>query len=231
MNPDAIIPVRPGDNNEELRFTLRCLEANLPHNEVWIVGYQPTWVTNVQFIPGNGHQGNNNVYRNILAACEHPDVPDEFIVFNDDFLVTEPVTQVPVWHHGSLSAQVAGVRRNPKTWWHKSLLLTLDTLRHAGYRDPISYEIHCPLPVRKAGMAAALREFINIHKHNIPVQWRTVYGVLNDIGGVQHTDCKARHRGGEILTPFHSTADSSWRWYRRYFETHYPQPSRYEKVT
>ena len=229
MPIDIVIPVRPGDLNPELQYMLRTLEVNYPqHGNIWVVGYQPRWLTNVNFIPGNGFRGNRNVYMNVLAAAEHPDVPDEFIVTNDDIMITTPLECIDVHHHGSLTAQCAGVRRNPKTWWHRSLLLTLDTLRKAGYPDPISYEVHTPLPVAKAGMAEVLRRFVDVAP-DTPPQWRTLYGVVNDIGGTQLADPKARKRG-PIKTPYHSTEDSSFRYFRGYFHNHYPTPSRYEKT-
>lgn len=232
MSLATVIPVRAGDNNDELKYTLRCLDKNFPaHGTVWIVGYKPGWLKNVEYIPGNNQGGhwNTNVYRNILAAAEHPDIPDEWLILNDDFFITQAVERIPVHYWGPLTKQCSGIRRQPKTWWHHSLLLTLEVLQDAGYTDPISYEVHCPLPVNKQGMADVLRKFADIERNGIPVQWRTVYGVVNQVGGTQIRDCKARHGGGPILTPFHSTSDASFRHYRRYFATRYPTPSRYEK--
>lgn len=230
---DVVIPVRAGDANPELRTALRCLEANYPaHGDIWIVGHCPAWLINVNHIPGNQYPGinNRNVYANVLCAAEHPDIPGKFVVFNDDFMVTEPVDGFPVWHHGPLAEQCEPIRRKPKTWWHRSLLLTLETLQHAGYENPTSYEIHCPLPVSsKQVMADALREFAHVHRHGIPAQWRTVFGNLAGIGGERHGDCKARHKGGPVLKPFHSTSDGSFRWYKAFFDKNYPTPSRYEK--
>lgn len=227
--PHIVIPVRPGDFNPELQFALRCLEANYPqHGDIWVVGHQPRWLINVNHIPGNGYQGNRNVYMNMLTAAEHPDVPEEFIAFNDDFFVTQPLDEIPVWYHGPLTRQCAPIRHRPKNWWHRSLLLTLNTLQAAGYEDPLSYEIHCPLPVNKAGMAAALRKFVNVNPQ-APPQWRTLYGVVNQIGGTEHADTKTRGQDRTIRKPFHSTTDSTFRKFRGYYENHYPNPSRYEK--
>ena len=49
---DAVYYVRPGDRNDELRYSLRSL-ANLPHDRVWIVGHTPPWVTGIESIQGN----------------------------------------------------------------------------------------------------------------------------------------------------------------------------------
>lgn len=231
---DLIYPLRPGNTNEELKFSLRTVEAHYPqHGNIWIIGNKPTWLRDVNFIPGNnqtrGVMWNVRVYRNILTACEHDDTPDQFIAMNDDFLITAPITDIPVYHRGSLRKQVECIKDNPRTWWHHSLLFTLETLEQAGYPDPISYEVHVPLRVDdKQGMAEALRKFDGVIRKRIPVQWRTIYGNLNHIGGTWHQDPKAR-RAGPIYKPFHSTTDTVWKDYRDHFQQHFPHPSRYEK--
>lgn len=213
-------------------MSLRTLEKNLPnHGDIWIVGHKPNWLTNVHHIPGNGHPGhwNRNVYRNVLAACEHPDVPDDFIITNDDVMVTQPVTEIPIHYHSMLANQIAPIKAKPTTWWHRSLIFTYNTLRAAGYENPISYELHIPLPVNKHNMAEALRKYADTVDHNnIPVQWRTIYGNLNHIGGTQAKDCKARSRG-PVTYPYLSTTDATWRYFTGYFKSRYPKPSRYEK--
>lgn len=232
-----VIPVGPGDHNEQLRYTMRCLDVNYPdHGEIWVIGYKPSWLINVNHIAGNPVVGRPhiNVYRNILIAAEHPDVPEEFIAFNDDFFITEPVDEIPVCYKERLAVQVerAARGRSRNSWWNQSLAFTLKCLRDHGYDDPLSYEIHQPLPVDKAGMAKALRMFVDVGDGaGDPPQWRTLYGVINDIGGTQRPDCKARgSQRRDISTPFFSTDESSWRIYGRHFAKAYPYPSPYEKT-
>lgn len=240
---DIVYPVRPGDSNPELRYSLRCLEANYPHNQVWIVGHQPNWLININYIPGgNSHNplpgGTNpaNVYHNILTACEHADTPDEFIVFNDDFFVTEPIIEIPIYYRGTLDDHIHmdSVRKTPNSWWAKSLQLTRTCLQTwaavTDYPDPIlSYELHLPIRVNKNRMADTLRRFAKHAPTNNPPQWRSLYGNLHQIGGTQRSDVKMM-RGGEILKPFHSTNDSSLRrYYSDYFRSTYPELGKYEK--
>lgn len=231
MPLDIVCPLKAAFNDcEELRFALRTLEENYPgHGDIWIVGYKPNWLVNVNFIPGNGYRGNNNVYRNMLATAEHPDIPDDFLAWNDDFLITAPIADIPVYYHSRLTDQIAPIKTRPGTWWHRSLILTHKVLQRVGYQDPLSYELHLPLPVQKAGMANALRQFVDVNENGIPPQWRTLYGNINDIGGTQHLDPKARGRS-PLHEPFFSTTDSTWRIYRKHFQAHYPKPSKYEKT-
>lgn len=42
---DLVWIVKPGDGNEELRWSLRSAVAHVPHERVWIVGSRPGWCT------------------------------------------------------------------------------------------------------------------------------------------------------------------------------------------
>lgn len=73
----------------------------------------------------------------------------------------------------------------------RGLRETRDMLVRLGCADPLSYELHVPLPVSKAGMLRALetgRGVSVLHK-------RTAYGVLNEVGGERIEDVKVLHRG------------------------------------
>lgn len=226
---DIVIPVRPGDNNEELRFALRSWEQNYPHNSVWIVGHKPNWVTNVHHIPGNSAPHSRaNLWWNLLAYCQHPDTPDDFVAMNDDFFVTEPITRPEVFYRGTLKDHIALKRvQRGASWWRDSLNTTLICLQALGHKDPLSYELHVPFPANKQLMCETLQRFSDITPHN-PIQWRTTYGVLNNIGGTQTTDSKA-YGPGEIRTPYHSTDDVHFRYYARQLKQLFPTASRYEK--
>ena len=39
---DYVYTCRQG-NNEELRYSLRSIEHNMPAGRVWVVGYRPDW--------------------------------------------------------------------------------------------------------------------------------------------------------------------------------------------
>lgn len=223
---DVIYPVKPGDDNEPLRYSLRSL-TNLPHDRVWIVGHKPTWVHGVEFIPGNHSGYHANVYNNIRLACEHPDVADEIIVMNDDFVVTEPVERVQVFYRGTLDDHLNIPRVKRGGWWKDSLTTTLICLQAHGIENPISYELHVPLPVDKAAMAQTLQQFQHVTPDN-PPQWRTLVGNMHDLGGKQRQDVKAYH-GGELHRPFHSTEPRSFPAFRDKLATMFPEPSRYER--
>ena len=225
---DLIYPVKPGDDNEPLKFSLRSL-TNLPHDRVWIVGYKPAWVTGVEFIPGNFAGYHANVYNNIRLACEHPEVADEIIVMNDDFVVTEPVERVQAFYRGTLAdhLDIPMVKRGG--WWKDSLTTTMICLQANGIADPISYELHVPFVIDKASMAETLAQFQHVTPDN-PPQWRSLSGNISKIGGKQHQDVKAYH-ASELHRPYHSTEPRSFPAFKEKLAAMFPEPSRYERVS
>lgn len=225
---DILYPVRPGESNEELRYSLRSL-SNLPHGKVWVIGHKPEWVTGVEYIEGGNSAAHAraNLYYNLLAACSCPDMPDELMVFNDDFFVIGPVAEVPVLYRGLLSKQIkTPSSRIHQNWWYESLFITLTALQTCGVPAPVSYELHVPFRVNKAMMAQTLQQFMHVNPAN-PPQWRTLYGNMHAIGGAKGADGKAM-RPGPLVRPFHSTDDTSWRYFRARFEQLFPEPSPYE---
>lgn len=68
---------------------------------------------------------------------------------------------------------------------------TRDLLVQLGHDDPLSYELHVPLPVDKAGMLTAL----DLGRHLDVVHKRSLYGNLARLGGERSEDVKVLHRG------------------------------------
>ena len=42
---DIVYNCRPGKQNEELRYSIRSVMENLPHDNLWVVGGKPEWYT------------------------------------------------------------------------------------------------------------------------------------------------------------------------------------------
>lgn len=225
---DVVYPVRPGDSNAELQYSLRALEANFPHATVWIVGYKPAWVTNVEYLPGNDQSSPRaNLYWNILNACRLPDLSDDIVLMNDDFHLTAPVQEIPVVYRGLLRDHIGLPRvQRGAAWWRESLQTTLTCLQAHGIAEPLSYELHTPFVVKKQLMAETLELFQHVTPDN-PPQWRSLYGNLHQIGGEPHADGKA-YRPGPVSVPFHSTDDASWRYFAPHFRKTFPDRCRYE---
>lgn len=223
---DIVCPVRPGDDNDELRLAIRSWETNLVFDRLVIVGYKPSWLQPDLFIEGNHAGYHANVYNNIRLACDCDDVADQILVTNDDFHVTSPTTPEPMFR--CLLAEHLTIPRVKRGgWWKQSLETTMVCLQAHGIADPISYELHTPFPASKQLMAQTLTRFQHVTPTN-PPQWRSLYGNTHHIGGRQADDVKTT-QAGKIKKPYHSTDDRFFPCFKAELEAMFPQPSRYEQ--
>lgn len=228
---DVVYIVRPDDHNPELRVSLRTVAEHLPHDQVFVVGHTPSWVTGVhslQTIQGGTKYANST--RNVLTACCTRDISDPFILMNDDFFILEPIDQVPTLHRGPVIDVLEEYRRRTNAGHYVTgMLETLELLYDLGHDEPLSYELHVPLVVSKNAMRDAIEEAT---RRDIPVPHkRTLYGNLTRIGGTQIEDVKVTDNALRRLSgPFVSTSDHSYRhgWIGRHLEHTFDRPGPYE---
>ena len=216
---DVVYYVRPGDRNEALRYSLRSL-TNLPHERVWIVGHRPPWVTGIEHIPGNRRSTPIGcAMDNIALACAHVTV-DEFVIFNDDFYVMEPIEAVPAWHDGLLSDRI----RRAAGSYARQLMAARALLGE----DAIAWTLHIPVVVERATLA----EVMDGLDTRLPAEWRTMYGNLTRASGERRPDVKVR-RSSEPLPagPFMSSAPASLRRLLPVLAARFPDRSPYEVAT
>ncbi|MEU5834471.1 hypothetical protein ABZ820_12475 [Streptomyces diacarni] len=228
---DIVVPVREGRVNQQLRYALRSWSANLPHRRVWIVGYRPPWVTGVRHITtrqtGTKYQNTTAAMR---AACEHSGVSDTFLLCNDDFFVMRPQRSgMPVLHRGPVREVERYYASRGSGKYLRGLRETRDLLVSLGYDDPLSYELHVPMPIEKEGMMRALdvgRRLDVVHK-------RTLYGNLAHLDGDRIRDVKVLNRsprGYGATDAFLSTMPDSFinGHVGRHIRTVFPRACRYE---
>ena len=230
--PDVVYVCRPGDDNEELRYSLRSLR-NLPHGRVWIAGYCPSWVSEeVGRIPvaqmASKHQ---HALASLIAAMDHPEVSDPFLMFNDDFYIMQPMDKVPVLHNGPLEKVI---EEHAKSTYREAMEKTAEVLN--AHNDQIAseamgYEIHCPMEFDKLGLGLAL----SLGQKVARFQYRTVYGNLMDIGGTQCSDIKVYRttKGNDYKNwSLLSTSDRTFKFHPvgRYIRDSFKEPSIYERA-
>lgn len=237
--PDVVIPVRKGDDNEELRYALRSL-SNLPHRWVWIAGHMPPWVTNVRHcLVRQNRTKHENSLRNLLTACREPGLSEDFVLWNDDIFLLAPLEHVPVLHGGTIASFIAARPHLSGQSYIVGLEATAQIASILGAAEPLCYELHVPLPMNKT---AVLEDHARATSREMPyasaLQMRSLHGNLHLEPDGQAADVKVGKEKewsppppGE--PPFVSTSDSIWQTHPacRYLrEVLYPEPGPYELV-
>lgn len=229
-----ICPVRPGEDNPELRYALRSWETNLvmPDLRLMVVGHKPSWLNPDLHVAGNRHkEPGANVFDNIRLGMESAAqfMMPEAIIVNDDFFCLDPVPGVvPVRRNISLAQHMTLLPQYQGMWWGRSLALTASWLAEQGYPSPWSYEVHRPLPCKPAAMLSALARWDKPLVGDLP-QWRTMYGVLNNIEAHPVEDVKLGSTSFTLHSAWASTSDNSWRRHSRMIMPRFQKPSRWER--
>ncbi|WP_037870681.1 hypothetical protein [Streptomyces sp. SPB074] len=226
--PDIVYVVKPGDRNEELRYSLRSL-AHLPHARVWIAGHCPSWVRGVGRIPvpprATKYQSST---ANLRAAAEHPEVAEGFLYFNDDFFIMRPLDRMPVLHRGPLARVEAYYATRGRGRYLRGLRETRVLLAQLGHHRPLSYELHVPMPMRKAQVL----ETLDTGAHLEVLHKRTLYGMMHQLGGREISDPKILTRGPAFprSVPFLSTLPDSFAHGQvgAHIRARFPEPGPYE---
>lgn len=211
---DVVYLVRPGDANDELRYSLRSL-TNVPHDAVWIAGHKPPWVSNVRHLPTvQTASKHSNAFGNLLAALRCDEISPEFVLMNDDFFITSPLPGVPTLHRGPVADVVAEYRRMfPRgSLYTEAMRATMEWLQAQGIDEPLSYELHMPMVIDRAGM---LEVIARAEDDGVDVQrfhYRTAWGNLAGVGGERVDDCKVyRGQRPDVLpVPFASSLDATF---------------------
>lgn len=153
--PDLVYIVKKDEKNEDLKYSLRSVEKFVPHNKIWIVGYKPSWVTNVEYLPviQSGNKWNNSI-TNILAACNCTKISKEFILMNDDFFAIKPVSNLLDSINVSLGLLQDTVNKHEAkksdSAWGKAFKYVNELLKDLNIEEPYyNYESHTPLLINK----------------------------------------------------------------------------------
>lgn len=134
----------------ELRYSLRSICKNVPHRNVYLIGYKPDWVTNVVHVPfPNSPKGK---WWNLMEKWAHipllEDVSEVVYVFDDDMFITEPFDDIPNYYTNTLEEranQLLEQRGGASVYMalHKATDMLLKDL---GCERRNNHELHIPQP-------------------------------------------------------------------------------------
>lgn len=211
-NADIVYIVREGEENEELRHSLRSVALNVPHRRIVIAGYTPSWVRGVYSIP-TVQDGPKyaNAEKNWRAVMDDKTVSDDYVVMNDDFYVMRPINELPVLHRGDLDAVIGYYAKYPGPYI-SNMRRTRDLLTRLDITEQKSYALHVPMAMNKLKRRILQHVIDEAGYEPHQVQMRTLYGNFWQIGGEEIPDVKTSSRDGapKANELFLSSNDSSF---------------------
>lgn len=185
---DIVYFVKNAPHNEELRYSLRSIEKNFPHATVWIYGFCPyelntDRIVNVEQMEPTKWQ---NTRKLMAAACANDDITPDFWLFNDDFFIMKPITELPPLYDGDIITHIEEIKvrhGGAGTAYTRQLEHLVKTLKKAGYGTK-NYAIHKPMLINRAKMRETLEKYPD------EPMLRALYGNMHNIGGQPAKDCK-----------------------------------------
>jgi hypothetical protein len=179
---DVVYICRSGPN-EELRYSIRSVEKNLPHRNIWVIGQAPEWYKGSFIEVQNASAKYLNARANLDVLVRSEQISDDFILMNDDFFIMRPIEKISYFYEGTLLERAERNELLTSTGAYTKLLHnTNDKLRNMGIENPLNYEMHIPMIMNKKNLKEVLK-----HKTCL---WRSMYGNIYDVGGINREDVK-----------------------------------------
>ena len=167
---DIVIPYLP-TNSGELDACIALIEKNVPHRKIYVIEEKFSDTSHVDQILKLRHA--------ILSI----DLTDDFYLFNDDFFVIKPVTEIPYYHKGLLTYHH---RRTGWLPYKKAIKNTLDYLPEGS----LSYEVHIPMLFNQHKLLKLIEKIEPLIAQNKCPLIRSTYANTYDIQGELIADVK-----------------------------------------
>lgn len=144
---DIVIPLRNDSkwDNNEIRYCLRSVEKHLTGiRDVYIIGHKPKFLQNVKHVPmrDTSQWATVNIRKKLLAACDNPEVSENFLYMNDDHYLLEDYKKDVFYHQGPL---IGTHNRSKNSIYRKIILNTMEVVGQ--YHN--DFDIHTPVLINK----------------------------------------------------------------------------------
>ena len=138
-----------------------------PDATVWVIGGKPDWYTG-NYIPVEQKSNSfKNVRNNLSQIIDHPDIPDEVVVMNDDFFFIKRLDYIPYYISGTLQDKIDLYETNNVSASYVNRLYDLERHCKRFKNPPLDFELHVPIRVNKKMLAKVIDD---------NVMWRSNYG-------------------------------------------------------
>ena len=180
---DVVYVVKDSAFNDELRYSLRSVEQNLPHNRVIFyggkpVGSHPDIAILVKQIGKHKYQKVANM---LFSIAE-----DDFILMNDDFFVLNKIDKLPYYYSDDLeklSGRISAAHGGPSAYTRR-IDATRKWLKESKYATR-NYELHVPIIFNRE----KLRRIFDINTEH-KYATRSLYCNVDKVMGKKSQDMK-----------------------------------------
>jgi hypothetical protein len=236
---DHVYPLSPGPLDfDELRYSLRSLEANTSAERVWFLGGKPDWlVTGLHVRTKQPYDKLRNARVQLRAAVEHAEISDPFWLWMDDVYCLEPVGEaLPLWHGGDFRQWLVDLGpRFSKTPYMRDANATIKALRTEvdPERAPLCWSLHTPILISKRYMRQALDLDA---RYDQKLHLRTLYGNMAAGYLAPISERSPYHDVKNVAAPvpgqvYASSANATWVRSKlgQAVRAKFPNPSRWER--
>ena len=181
--PDIVYILKQNVASRELRYSLRSIEKNFPHERVLFFCGCPTGIRPDRLVAfqQSGSTPWARVTNSIKLVCLTKEVSEDFWLFNDDFFIMQPVKK-PFVCRNTISLYERAERAGGSAW-AQNLVRTADALKAKGYGTD-DYALHLPMLINKEKALETISTF-----KGYPM-FRSLYGNMHKLGGQRRGDCK-----------------------------------------
>lgn len=229
---DIVYFVKDGDENEELKYSLRSLKNFLPNEDKRVIFYGgcPKDLKPDLHIKVWQHSGSKygNVHSMYEELAQNLRIKKEFYMFNDDFFVMKKINEWKPQHNGSLEDYINRVEKTsfPSSYTMR-LRRTWGIMRDKG-ETLKNFELHIPMKYNRIQLREILKEYKGMNGV------RSQYGNRFYHESEDRKDVKifSNTQSFTKQTDYLSTSDESWKSYEigEYLRNKFKTPSKYERI-
>lgn len=173
---DIVYVVKDAVYNEELRYSLRSVEKNFPHNKVFFYGGKPMYFHPDKLVPivQKGKTKWDKVRAMLKTIAEDDRITENFVLFNDDFFVMKPVEKLPLYRYGTLEQLCRRIKKNNgnrPTGYTQNIERTIKILKEKGFCT-WNFELHVPMLFNRGDLRELIALFPDVRGT------RSLYGNL-----------------------------------------------------
>lgn len=192
-NLDVVYVLGTGSkwNDNEIRFSLRSVQTNLKHKNVYLVGHIPPFIKNISHIPAvdiTEHDKLRNTCHKLRVICENKDISEDFILMNDDFFVMKKVRFLKYYHKGSIYKS-KNTHVTKGGYYYQAICDTIDVLKNLGIQKPLDYSVHIPIIFNKRKLLEVIKL---IEEDGRQLLLRTIYCNWFGVNSYEKRDVKIK---------------------------------------